>query len=63
MEASVVESVALSGSVAGDGLSIMSLLINADIIVKGVILILVVASFWCWTIIFDKTIRFRSEAM
>ena len=44
---------------AGDGLSIWSLLINADIIVKGVILILVVASFWCWTIIFEKTIRFR----
>ena len=44
---------------AGDGLSIWSLLNNADIIVKGVILILVVASFWCWTIIFDKTIRFR----
>lgn len=59
MEPSIVESVALSGSVAGDGLSVMSLLINADIIVKGVILVLVVASFWCWTIIFDKTIRFR----
>ena len=59
MEPSVVESVALSGSMAGDGLSIWSLLVDADIIVKGVILILVVASFWCWTIIFDKTIRFR----
>ena len=59
METSVVESIALSGSVAGDGLSIWSLLINADLIIKGVILILVVASFWCWTIIFDKTIRFR----
>ena len=59
METSVVETIALSGSVAGDGLSIWSLLINADIIVKGVILILVVASFWCWTIIFDKTFRFR----
>ncbi len=59
MEPSVVESVALSGSLAGDGLSIWSLLINADLIIKGVILILVVASFWCWTIIFDKTIRFR----
>ena len=44
---------------AGDGLSIWSLLVNADIIIKGVILVLVVASFWCWTIIFDKTIRFR----
>ena len=59
MELSVVESVALSGSMAGDGLSIWSLLVDADIIVKAVILILVVASFWCWTIIFDKTIRFR----
>ena len=59
METSVVETIALSGSVAGDGLSIWSLLINADIIVKGVILILVVASFWSWTIIFDKTFRFR----
>ena len=59
METSVVETIALSGSVAGDGLSIWSLLINADIIIKGVILILVVASFWSWTIIFDKTFRFR----
>ncbi|MFP6741707.1 MAG: protein TolQ [Alphaproteobacteria bacterium] len=36
-----------------------SLLLNADAVVKMVILILVVASFWCWTIIFEKSVRFR----
>ena len=59
MDENVVETVALSGSVTTDSLSIWALLINADPVVKGVILILVVASFWCWAIIFDKSMRFR----
>ena len=42
-----------------DHLSIWGLLIEADPIVKVVILILVVASFWSWAIIIDKLLRFR----
>jgi len=49
----------LSGSIGSDDLSIWGLLLNADAVVKIVILILVVASFWCWTIIFEKSVRFR----
>ncbi len=59
MEENVIETVALPGSVAADQLSVWNLLIDADPVVKGVILILVVASFWCWTIIFDKLLHFR----
>jgi biopolymer transport protein TolQ len=59
VDESAIESVALSGSVGSDDLSIWSLLLNADAVVKMVILILVVASFWCWTIIFEKSVRFR----
>ena len=59
MDETTVESVALSGSVAANDLSIWGLLLDADPVVKVVIIILVVASFWCWTIIFEKAFRFR----
>jgi biopolymer transport protein TolQ len=53
-----VQSVALSGSVSGD-MSVWALFIDADIIVKAVMLLLLLASIWCWTIIFDKWFRLR----
>ena len=56
MDETAIESVALSGSIGSDALSIWGLLLNADAVVKAVILILVVASFWCWTIIFEKSV-------
>lgn len=58
MEPSTVQSVALSGSVSGD-LSILGLFLEADIIVKLVMIGLILASFWCWAIIFEKLIRMR----
>ena len=54
-----VDATALAGSVGAQDLSIWSLFLNADWIVKLVILLLVVASFWTWTIIFEKAIRIR----
>lgn len=39
--------------------SIWSLFLNADIIVQSVILLLFLASFWCWVIIIDKVLRYR----
>ena len=54
-----IDATALAGSVGAQDLSIWSLFLNADWIVKLVILLLVVASFWTWTIIFDKVIRIR----
>ncbi|MCH9019575.1 MAG: protein TolQ [Proteobacteria bacterium] len=59
MEEQAIEALALPGSVAADHLSVWNLLVDADPVVKVVIFILVVASFWCWAIIFDKVIRFR----
>jgi biopolymer transport protein TolQ len=43
----------------GHDLSVIGLVLQADIIVKIVLLILVLASFWCWTIIFDKILKMR----
>jgi biopolymer transport protein TolQ len=47
-------------SLAGDetvGLGLWSLVMQADPVVKGVLLLLVLASIWSWTVIFDKTFR------
>ncbi|MSP82815.1 MAG: protein TolQ [Alphaproteobacteria bacterium] len=64
MDTTTVQAVAIDGSVAPD-LSIIGLVLHADIIVKLVILMLLAASFWSWTIIFEKLMRFarlRSQA-
>ena len=58
MEQTAVASAAIAGSVAHD-LSIWGLFLQADIIVKLVMIILVLASFWCWAIIFEKLLRMR----
>jgi biopolymer transport protein TolQ len=39
-------------------LSLLNLISQADIVVQVVMLILVIASMWSWTIIFDKIIKF-----
>lgn len=58
MEPAIVDAVALGGSVSGD-LSMWTLFLRADWIVKAVMVMLLGASFWCWSIIFDKVIRLR----
>ena len=58
MESQAVEAITLAGSTAGD-LSLMALVLKADIVVKLVLLVLLVASVWCWAIIFEKFLRFR----
>jgi biopolymer transport protein TolQ len=40
-------------------LSVWALFLQADIVVKLVMLLLLVASFWTWAVIFDKVIRMR----
>lgn len=51
----MVENIDLGGSVAAaQDLSMWGLFIEADLIVKVVMLILIAASFWCWAIIADK---------
>ncbi len=39
--------------------SLMSLVLQADIVVQFVMLILAITSLWSWAIIFDKIIKFR----
>ena len=48
----------LPGSVS-DHLSIFDLFLQSDSIVKVVLLILLLASFWSWAVIFDKSLRLR----
>ena len=40
-------------------MSLLSLIADADMVVKTVMAILLFASFWCWSIIFDKTFYYR----
>ncbi|MEM9443701.1 MAG: protein TolQ [Pseudomonadota bacterium] len=42
------------------GMSIMSLVGQADLVVQGVMLILLLSSLWSWAVIFQKVWRFRS---
>ncbi|HLY46923.1 MAG TPA: protein TolQ [Stellaceae bacterium] len=53
-----VETTALSGTVTPT-LSIFELFLQSDSIVKLVLFILLLASFWSWAVIFDKTLRIR----
>ncbi len=59
MESNVIEATVLGGSIAAIDFSIWALFIRADIVVKAVIVLLVLASIWCWAIIFDKVIGIR----
>lgn len=54
-----VQTATIAGQAASD-LSMWSLFLQADIIVKAVMAALVMTSFWCWAIIFDKWFRLRS---
>ena len=58
MPANPIDQVSLGGTVAHD-LSIISLFMQADLIVKLVLFLLLAASFWSWAVIFDKFMRVR----
>src|SRR5258708_26180040 len=53
-----LETSALPGTVSPT-LSIFELFLQSDSIVKLVMLLLLLASFWSWAVIFDKTLRIR----
>ena len=59
MESNVVSAVALGGSVAAQDLSMWTLFIRADWVVKAVMISLFLASIWCWAIIIEKIIGLR----
>jgi biopolymer transport protein TolQ len=53
-----MQTTALVGTVPSN-FSIFDLFLQSDSIVKLVLLILLLASFWSWAVIFDKTLRLR----
>ena len=59
MEPKIVNAVTLAGSVGSTDMSIIGLFLQADYVVKAVMVLLIFASFWCWAIIFDKIMRLR----
>jgi biopolymer transport protein TolQ len=44
---------------AATSLSMWALFLQADLVVKAVMLLLLVASFWSWAIIFDKVLKMK----
>jgi biopolymer transport protein TolQ len=58
MNQTIVDTVTLAGTDVG-GMTAWELFLSADPIVKAVMGILVLASLWCWAIIFDKFFRIR----
>jgi biopolymer transport protein TolQ len=54
----IADPVALAGAVPHD-LSIITLFLQADLVVKLVCILLLLASFWSWAVIFDKVTKLR----
>lgn len=57
---STIQSAALAGSHGAHDLSVWGLFLQADLIVKTIMLILVGASVWSWAIIIDKWMTFKT---
>lgn len=59
-----VESTEVAGSVSAaaamQDLSVFGMFLHADFVVKIVMILLLLASFWSWAIMFDKYVRFKS---
>ena len=56
-----MEEITVAGSIAAESVdfSMLSLFLRADFVVKSVIIILILASLYSWTIIIAKLIRIR----
>ena len=59
MENQFIEVATLGGSIADMDFSVWSLFVRADAVVMAVIILLLLASVWCWAIIFDKVVNLR----
>jgi biopolymer transport protein TolQ len=55
MEDAAIGAMGLADATAGP--SIWHLIVQADLVVKSVMLLLLLASLWCWAVIFDKSFR------
>ena len=59
MEQAEVAAAALAGSL-GQDMSVWGLFLQADVVVKIVMIVLLLASLWSWAIIFEKWFRLRT---
>ncbi len=59
MEKEAIDAAVLAGSVGAEDLSLVGLFLRADVVVKAVLVVLILASFWCWAIIVEKMLRLR----
>ena len=59
MESNIIETVAVTGGADFTDFSVWALFLRADVVIKLVMVVLFVASFWSWTIIIDKWLRVR----
>lgn len=59
-----VDSTEVAGSVTSalsvQDMSVLGMFMHADFVVKTVMILLLLASFWSWAIMFDKYVRFKS---
>jgi len=60
MDNAITQETAIAAVNAVNHLSAWSLFLQADIVVKAVMIGLILASLWSWAIIFDKVFRLRS---
>lgn len=58
-EAGVIDTIMIGADAAAPDMSLFGLFMQADWVVKGVMILLVLASIWCWAIIFEKVMRMR----
>jgi biopolymer transport protein TolQ len=59
MQGNAIDQAALGGTAVSHDLSVITLFLQADLIVKVVMFLLLVASFWSWAVIFDKIAKLR----
>ena len=59
MENQAVDASMMAGSIGADQFTIMSMFLRAGIVVKTVMVMLILASIWCWAIIFEKLLTVR----
>ena len=59
MQGNVVDPIALGAAAVPHDLSVITLFLQADLLVKLVLFLLIAASFWSWAVIFDKLTKLR----
>ncbi|MEZ0226584.1 MAG: protein TolQ [Alphaproteobacteria bacterium] len=58
-----IQTTQLAGSVAHHDFSVWGLFLQADLVVKSVLMVLAASSIWSWAIIIDKWITFKAVDM